>query len=103
SGTAASRYPQRDTGKPNVVTSKANSSAGVAITTRQVVNQTYGPRRLKPTNRAAVPERRDHTHVAKHSGLHRAIRRTSLTALYTAAGRTPIITRSTTSTDMSAR
>ena len=60
---------------PNVVTSNANSRPGSAVTTRQVVNQIHGPRRLKPTNRAATPPRRDQTSVAKHSGLQRASRR----------------------------
>src|SRR6185503_15340205 len=100
SGTGASRYPQRATGMPNVVTSKANSSPATAATVRQVVNQTNGPRRLNPTKRAATPSRRDHTHVAKHSGLQRAIRRTSDTARYTASGAAPTVTRSATSSDM---
>ena len=41
------------------MTSNANSSPGLAVTTWQVVNQTQGPRRFRPTNLAGTPSRRD--------------------------------------------
>jgi hypothetical protein len=57
-------------------------------------------RRLKPTNPDGLPSRRDHTHVAKHSGLHLAIRRTSETAAYTSVGSAFTMTLSATSSGM---
>src|SRR6202035_3438843 len=88
---------QRATGIPKVVTSNANSASGCAVTTWQVVNQSHGPRRFRPTNRAGWPSARDQTSTAKHSGLHRAIRFTSETARYASAGGTRTVMRSATS------